>query len=319
MTASTPIYIHLPMLEPYVHHPEEHRLDNREFIVLKDNNALIEALPDIEILVTFRPPPGHWEKAERLRFIQIPAAGVDGVANQLGLSDDVVLCNASGTHEPEMSEFVIAMLHAVTYRVPQMVDQQREHTWRTPLTPGHAIEGGRMCVVGLGTIGTNIARRAAALGMDVVGVRHSGKPVDGVRKVVTPDRRLEVIEGATALVVVTPLTEATRGMIGTEELAALAPGAVLVDVSRGGVTRVDALTAALESRHLFGAAVDVFATEPLPADSPLWDTRHLLVTPHTAGTSADYQRRTTSIFADNLEAFERGEIPPGRVDRTLGY
>ena len=108
-------------------------------------------------------------------------------------------------------------------------------------------------------------------------------------------------------------------MVGAEELAALAPGAVVVDVSRGGVTQIDALLDALDRRHVFGAAVDVFDTEPLPSDSPIWDTPHLLVTPHTAGTSPHYQRRTSRSFADNLEAFERGEAPPGMVDRSLGY
>lgn len=319
MTSFPRIHVHLPLLEPYVRHPDELRLADREFVILPDDEAMIAALPEIEILVAFRPPPGHWAEAERLRLIQIPAAGVDSVIAEPDLPPEVVVCNASGSHEPEMSEFVIAMLHAVTYQVPRLVDQQREHRWKSPVVPGPPLEGGTMCILGLGTIGTNVARRATALGMDVVGVRHSGRPVEGVRTVVSPDRRLEVIRGATALVIVTPLTEQTRGMVGADELAALAPGAVVVDVSRGGVTQIDALVDALDRRHVFGAAVDVFDTEPLPADSPLWDTPHLLATPHTAGTSANYQRRTSAVFADNLEAFERGETPPGAVDRTLGY
>lgn len=307
------------MLRPFANHPEDQRLGDRELVILETDEEMIAALPEIEVLMAFRPPPGHWAEAKKLKFIQVPGAGVDSLIGQPDLSSDVAVCNASGSHEPEMSEFIIAMLHATTYRVPQLVDQQRAHVWRSQLIPGRAIDGGKLCILGLGTIGANVARRAAALGMDVVGVRHSGKPVDHVRIVVTPDRRLEVLSGATALVIITPLTEETRGLVGAEELEALAAGAVVVDVSRGGVMEIEALVEALESRQVFGAAVDVFETEPLHADSSFWDVPNLLVTPHTAGSSADYTRRISSMFADNLEAFERGDTPPGLVDRNLGY
>ncbi len=319
MTRFERIHVHLAVLEQFANHPVEQRLGDRELVILESDEDLIAALPEIEVLMAFRPPPGNWHKAAKLRLIQVPGAGVDSFIGQPDLHPDVVVCNASGSHEPEMSEFVIAMLHATTYRVLQLVDQQRARHWRSQLIPGRSLDGGTLCILGLGTIGANVARRAAALGMDVVGVRHSGRPVDHVRTVVTPDRRLEVLSGATALVIITPLTEETRGLVGAEELAALAPGAVVVDVSRGGVMELTELVAALGSGQVFGAAVDVFEDEPLPTDSPLWAVPNLLVTPHTAGSSADYTRRISSMFADNLEAFERGDTPPGHVDRTLGY
>lgn len=313
------IHVHLGALMPYARHPDVPDLDDREFVVLEDDEAFIDALPEIEALMAFRPPAGQWHRASSLRFIQVPGAGVDGLTRHTDLGADVVLCNAGGTHEPEMCEFVIGMLLACTYRVPRIVDQQRARSWITPIMPLTALEGATMCVVGLGTIGTGIARRAKALGMRVVGIRHSGAPVDGIDEVVTPDRRHEVLAGAQAAVVVTPLTDETRGLIGAEEIAALAPGAVVVDVSRGGVTDIDAVVDALTAGHLGGAAVDVFETEPLPADSHLWDVPGLLISPHTAAASADYRRRIAKAFADNLLAFEAGESPPGEVDRALGY
>lgn len=313
------IHVHLDLLMPYARHPDVSALDDRTFVVLENDEAFIDALPEIEALVAFRPPRGHWERATSLQFIQVPGAGVDGLTSHADLAGDVVLCNAGGTHEPEMCEFVIGMLLACTYRVPRIVDQQRSHSWITPIMPLRALEGSTMCVVGLGTIGNGIARRARALGMRVVGVRHSGAPVDGVDEVVTPERRHEVLAGAQAVVVVTPLTDETRGLIGADEIAALAPGAVIVDVSRGGVTDIDGVVDALASGHLGAAAVDVFETEPLPADSHLWDVPGLLISPHTAAASADYQRRIAQAFADNLLAFEAGEVPPGAVDRRLGY
>jgi phosphoglycerate dehydrogenase-like enzyme len=312
------IHVHLAALADYARHPEEPRLHDREFVILPDDESFLDALPEIEVLMGFRVPGGHWSRASRLRLIQIPGAGVDSVVGQPDLSPDVVICNASGTHEPEMSEFVIAMLLATTYRVPSIVDQQRARRWR-PVIPGRPLTGGRLCILGLGTIGQAVARRAAGLGMDVVGARNSGRPVDGVTRVVRPEQRLEVLEGATALVILTPLTDETRGLVGAEELAALAPGAVVVDVSRGGVTDLDALVSALDSGRIAAAAVDVFPTEPLPEGDPLWKVPNLLVTPHTAGSSSDYRRRIAACFADNLLAYEGGGTPPGLVDRALGY
>ena len=319
MTRIERIHVHLAVLENFANDPVQQRMGDRELVILEDDDALLAALPEIEALIAFRPPTGHWAEAEKLRFIQVPGAGVDSLVSQPDLHPDVVVCNASGSHEPEMSEFILSMLHATTYRFLQLVDQQRARRWRSQLIPGHALDGGTLCILGLGTIGANVAKRAAALGMRVVGVRHSGRPVDHVDTVVTPDRRLEVLQNATALVIVTPLTEETKGLVGADELAALAPGAVVVDVSRGGVMEIDELVTALDTGHIFGAAVDVFEQEPLPKESPLWDVPNLLVTPHTAGSSAEYTRRISDMFADNLEAFERGEKPPGQVDRALGY
>jgi phosphoglycerate dehydrogenase-like enzyme len=312
------IHVHLSVLADFANDPVEQLLGDREFVVLENDEAFIAALPDMEVVMGFRMPRGHWAAAEHLKFVQVPGAGVDSIVSQPDLTPDAVICNATGAHDPEMSEFIMAMIHATTYRVPQLVDQQRAHRWR-PVTPTHALAGGRLCVLGLGTIGQSVAARAAGIGMEVVGVRNSGRPVEGVAKVVTPPDRLEAIAGATALVVLTPLTDDTRGMVGPAELAALAPGAIVVDVSRGGVMDIDALTDALASGHIAGAAVDVFDVEPLPKDSELWDIPNLLVTPHTAGSSDDYARRISRIFAANLLAFERGETPPGLVDRSLGY
>ena len=256
------IHVHLPVLADFANDPVERLLGDREFVILEDDAAFIAALPDMEVVMGFRMPPGHWGAATRLKFVQVPGAGVDSIVDQPDLTPDAIICNASGAHDPEMSEFIMAMIHATTYRIPQLVDQQRAHRWKT-VTPTNALTGGRLCIVGLGTIGQSVAARAAGIGMEVVGVRNSGRDVDGVTQVATPADRLDVITGATALVVLTPLTDDTRGMIGSAELAALAPGAVVIDVSRGGVMDITALLASLEAGHIAGAAVDVFDAEPL--------------------------------------------------------
>ncbi len=291
---------------------------DREIIKIETEDEFVDALPDIECLLGFRIPRDHWARAKNLRLLQIPGAGVDSVLPADGLPATTQICNASGCHEPEMPEFVIAAINALVYRIPTFVERQQAKTWKIA-RPAGPIEGRTLCVVGLGTIGQSVARRAAALGMRVVGVRNSGEPVEGVDVVVTPDRRLEVLSGAGAVVVLTPLTDSTRCLISGPELSVLAPGAVLVDVSRGGVVDTDALLEALRSGPLESALVDVFETEPLPEDSLLWTTPNLTVTPHTAGWSRDYSNRILDLMMKNMQAIESGERPPSLVDQTKGY
>ncbi len=290
---------------------------DRTLVPLADENELAAALPDIEVLFGFTVPRHDWAVATKLRFIQWMGAGVDKLLPATGLDERVYISNASGTHEPQLPEWVIGALYSMNHRFPQLAAQQREHRWR--IAPSTPLSEKTLCVVGLGTIGQSIAARAANIGMRVVGVRRSGDPVDGVDQVVTPDRRLEVLDGADAVVVITPLTAETKGLVGEAELAALAPRALFVDVSRGGVTDVDALIAALESKNLAAATLDVFETEPLPEDSPLWDVPNLIVTPHTAAWSPSYADRLFEMLHTNLTLLEAGDEPTNLVDRSRGY
>lgn len=287
-------------------------------IELADEAALIAALPDIEFLYGFLLPKGHWSKATKLRMIQSAGAGVDTVLPAPDLSEDVLITNASGAHEPHMPEFVIAQMLGLAYRMPLHAVRQTEHQWRRSF-PLMSLEGRRLCVVGLGTIGQSIARRAKALGMTVTGVRRSGAPVDGIELVSTMADRIEALSGADVVAIVTPLTEETHGFVGAQELAALNKGSIVVDVSRGGVTNMTDLVAALDSGQVAAASVDVFEEEPLPADSTLWDVPNLLVTPHAAGLSSDYLANLVDILVSNVRAVLAGETPPTLVDRNAGY
>ncbi len=290
---------------------------DRTLVPLADEDELAAALPDIQVLFGFTVPRHDWAVATKLRFIQWMGAGVDKLLPATGLDERVYISNASGTHEPQLPEWVIGALYSMNHRFPQLAAQQREHRWR--IAPSTPLSEKTLCVVGLGTIGQSIAARAANIGMRVVGVRRSGEPVDGVDQVVTPDRRLEVLDGADAVVVITPLTAETKGLVGEAELAALAPRALFVDVSRGGVTDIDALIAALESKNLAAATLDVFETEPLPEDSPLWDVPNLIVTPHTAAWSPSYADRLFEMLHTNLTLLEAGDEPTNLVDRSRGY
>lgn len=293
-------------------------LDQFELVMLEDDAQFIEALPNIEILFGFKMTGEHWASATNLKLIQLPGAGADSLLPAIGLAKHVIVSNASGVHEPHMPEFVMAQVLALAYQIPQIVRRQDQHRWRVSI-PIMSLAGRTMCVVGLGLIGQSIARRAKAFDMRVTGIRRSGEPVDGVDLVATPAERQRALSDADVVVVVTPLTDDTRGLIGADELAALAPGALLVDVSRGGVTDIDAVVDALDSGQLGAACMDVFEAEPLPGDSPLWDVANLSVSPHTAGLSSDYLDRLIDVLIASVAALNMGEIPATAVDHQAGY
>ena len=252
-----------------------------------------------------------------LRFIHVSGAGI----NHLTPWDPekVHVCNSGGVQDEAMAQFAIARLIAINCRFFRYHDQQRAHLWQP-----HDVSrstGGTLTVVGLGRIGRACARVGRALGMTVYGVRARPQPLEGVEEVVGPDRLNDVLALSDYVIVVTPLTDATRGLIGAAALAAARPGVILHNMSRGGVIDEEALIQALRSGHVGGASLDVFSQEPLPHDSPLWDMENVHITPHVGGmqTWEDYIRLSAEVFLDNLDRFVRGEPLANLVDPERGY
>lgn len=309
--------VHLPNFAEMVTGPLGAARPDLELVVHDTPESLIAALPEVDVLYAFRTPRDHWAEATNLRMIQVGAAGVDSVLPAEGLRPETIVCNAPNIHTPQMQEFVLAMLLGLGRDIPAMVRRQDRREWK--LFPPKVLHGARLVVVGAGSIGTDIARLARAIGMRVDGVNRSGRPVEGFDTVVPIDRMDDVLDGADAVVLVVPLTAETRGLFGAAQFARMAPGSLFVDVSRGGVADLSALADALDRRHLRAAAVDVFETEPLPDDDPLWSVPRLLVTPHVAGFTVDFVERATAIMVDNLADLEAGRQPATAVDRSLGY
>jgi phosphoglycerate dehydrogenase-like enzyme len=211
----------------------------------------------------------------------------------------------------------LALAHA--RRLPAALARQAEGRWARDGAVGTVLRGRTLGVVGLGTIGTEVARRAAAFGMRVWGVRRSGAPVAGVDRVVAPDRLDEVLRLADYLALTLPLTPETRGLIGARELALLPRGAFVVNVGRGGLVDETALAEAIAAGRLGGAGLDVFEQEPLPASSPLWRLPGVIITPHVGGSSPGFLDRAVPFFCENLKRYLSGEPLLNRVDVTRGY
>jgi phosphoglycerate dehydrogenase-like enzyme len=292
-------------------------LPDREVVVWARESELRAGIPEVEVLLAFRPPRGIWAEARRLRFIQMMGAGVDALLPAPDLPPGVRIANARGIHGPHMSEFALSLVLALAKRIPLALEQQRARVWKPY---GMAQLSGRtLGILGLGAIGLALGEKARALGLRVIGTRRTPEPVAGVDLVLGPEDTERVLRESDFAVVLLPLTPQTRGAIGARELGWLRPRAFLVDLARGGIVDEAALAEALRAGRLAGAALDVFEQEPLPPESPLWSAPNLLLTPHVAGLSHDYMDRLAEIVVENLARVEQDLPLRNPVDRARGY
>jgi phosphoglycerate dehydrogenase-like enzyme len=230
----------------------------------------------------------------------------------------VAIASASGVHAVPLAEWSLLGLLAFTKNLPRLRrDAAAQHWDHYPVAE---LRGRTLLVVGVGEIGAEIARLASAFGMRVLGVkRRADEPVAHVEAVHPPEAIDDLVEQADATVITLPLTDETRGLISRRTIGRMRDGAIVVNVGRGGVIDEEALVAALESGKLAGAALDVFANEPLPATSPLWGLENVIISPHTAALSWHENERIIELFADNLGRYLRGEELRSRVRTTLFY
>ncbi len=236
-----------------------------------------------------------------LRWVQSVSAGVEQFPIDRLASSGVTLTTARGIHGPQVAEHAFALLLSLTRRVGEAMRAVPARHWRPRM--GYELAGRTLGVLGLGTIGEEIARRGAGWGMRVIGTKRDPASYTGVAELVLgPESTVEVCRRSQAVMVVLPAGAATDGLVGAEALEALGDG-WLVNVGRGSVVDEPALIRALTSGSLRGAGLDVFAEEPLPPSSPLWDLPNVVVTPHMAGLSPHYGPRLAAIFARNLAAF----------------
>ncbi|MFT3851612.1 MAG: D-2-hydroxyacid dehydrogenase [Ilumatobacteraceae bacterium] len=243
-------------------------------------------------------------QAPNVRWFHTFSAGTDHPVFRSFLERGVRLTTSAGSSAVPIAHSVMLHLLSMCRNVRAYDGQQREHRWQ-PL--GNTdIEGRVVGVIGMGSIGTEVARLAGQFGMRVIGTRRSPTG-DEPCEIWAPSRLPELLGIVDDLVLTAPLTDETRGMIGAAELASMRPGAHLVNVGRGELIDEPALVDALTSGHLGAACLDVFVTEPLPAGSPLWDLPNVTITPHAAAETRLTRRRADEAFTDNLGRYVRGE------------
>jgi len=292
-------------------------LDVATVVAGADESALERHLADAEVLLGWRIPVAALARAPRLRWIQLTSAGADQLLDARPDLGDVVLTNARGIHGELMADYAVGVMVMLQFGFPRLLRLQQTRTWRHQYT--EPLAGKCLGVLGVGAIGGEIARRGAAMGMTVLGMRREPRPAEGVARMFGPDGLGELLPQCDFVVVVVPATPGTRRMLGERELRAMRRGACLINVARGSVVDEAALVRALADGWLGGAALDVFETEPLPAESPLWVMDNVIVTAHISGEPDEYPKRVIRVVEENVARWREGRPLLNVVDPRRGY
>ena len=337
--ASIPVLINFTLADPYLEEiravsprvevmrayesvAEETRArGNQESMV--EERALKEMVRRAEVLTSFRFPIEWLDEAPNLKWVQLASAGSDHMQRE-GIFEkrpDLLLTTASGVHETPISEHIAAMILHFSRGLNIAVRNQPMHKWERYRADEAA--GRTVCFVGYGPIARRAAQICKSLGMRVLAVRASiaeQQPgFEAVERFYPPAELNEVLAESDYVVVAAPRTPQTERMISTEQFEAIKEGAVLINISRGALVDEPALVEALRNGRLKGAGLDVFAPEPLPEASPLWDMPNVLITPHVSGSNPHYDRRVTDLFCDNLRRYLQGDPLRNLVIRERGY
>ncbi len=291
-------------------------------VVVTDKKEEIEPLLEqIEVAAGHFPIP--WiARAPHLHWFQQWGAGTDWLMRFPEIArQDFILTNASGVHAIPITEHILAFMLAFARRLPESIRAQEKHQWdREHVRPAFELAGKTMLLVGVGAIGSRTAQSAAALGMHVIGVRSDpSQEVAGVERMLAPDELESVLSEADFVVLTIPLTPATKKMFDASTFEKMKNSAYLINIGRGGTVDEAALIHALQTGQIAGAGLDVFATEPLPEDSPLWDLDNVIITAHYSGETPYYDARALDIFLDNLERYTQGQPLENVVDKERGY
>jgi phosphoglycerate dehydrogenase-like enzyme len=256
--------------------------------------------------------------APGVKWVYATSAGIEDLLPLDWLPPGAVLTNNSGTHYPKTRAFAGMLLQMLQVRMPALVTNQRSHTWDRLFA---SLPNGKVvAILGFGALGTATAEAARDLGLRVRVIRRNPAPDPRADAVFGTDRLAEALTGADFLVIAAPLTAETHGLIDGPALDRLAEGAGVVNIGRGPILDTAALCERLDSGRLSGAVLDVFDQEPLPATSPLWDQKNLILTPHVLLDDPDnYIQRALDIFFAELERYRAGEPFANRIDPETGY
>ena len=289
-------------------------------------DGIEEDLRNAEILFTISLRAEQFAAGQKLRWVHAPTAAVHQFLFPELVNSEVLLTNSREVHGPVVAEHVLALIFALAKKIPQAAIFQQKRVWAQEAIWGEGvhtreISGATLGLIGVGSIGRRVAQMASALGMRVIAVREhveKGSP-EGVGTVYSPAELDELLRQSDYVVLAAPLTGATEGLINADRLAVMKSDACLISVGRGAQVDEGALVEALRAGRISGAALDVFAHEPLPTDSPLWSVQNLLITPHTAGLTEKLWLRHYELFSNNLRHYIAREPLEFVVNKQKGY
>ncbi|MDF5725007.1 MAG: D-2-hydroxyacid dehydrogenase [Rhizonema sp. PD37] len=256
--------------------------------------------------------------APQLRWHHAPNAGVNHILTPIYLERNLILTNGAGVHAIPIAEFVITYMLAYAKKLHQLYTFQAEHSWQRGFQTQDLWDA-TLLIIGAGSIGQEIAARAKPFGMRIYGSRRHPEPLPNFDKVVGANEWRSLLSEAHYVVIATPLTQETKGLIDAEVLHSMRHDAYLINIARGAVVDEPALLEALKENQIAGAALDTLFTEPLPPESPFWSLNNVFVTPHCSGHSPRVKERSLALFLDNLTRYRHNQPLRNVVDKNAGY
>ena len=270
-----------------------------------DEAAADPFIEQAEILLAFGMSEALAQRAARLRWIQSLGTGVDWLLQLPSLGKDVLITSTRGIHGPQMSETALLFMLALCRDFPAIIRNQAKQAWKR--WPAELLWRKTVGILGLGTIGAEIAAKCKAFGMTVLGIDLVAKELETVDCFHPVSDLLRVVREIDFLIIVAPLTSLTRKLVNEKVISAMKPTVFLINLARGEIVDEEALIRALQSGRIAGAALDVFSQEPLPKDHPLWKMKNVIITPHLGGTSTTYVEQALPIITENLRRYSAGQ------------
>lgn len=295
------------------------------FVNTDNLETLVAELTDADALCSMRMTPELFRAAKKLKWIHSVAAGVGGLMIPEVLASDVLITNARGIFSVIMAEHTVGLMLACSRRLFDSYRFQRAHVWsREQLwampPPMGEVQGKTLGIIGLGSIGQEISKRARAFGMRVLGVKKDlASGAEHADRVYSLPQLNEVLQESDFVVLTLPHTPETKRLMSDAPLGAMKPSAYLINVGRGKLVDEEALLRALNEQRLAGAALDVFETEPLPPNSPLWDHPKIFITPHSSACFPEFWQRSRDLIIENIRRFRSGAPLKNSVDKQKGY
>lgn len=291
-------------------------------IVGKDPLIWQSHLKDAEIIAGWKKGFEQYciSPESKLKWVQSWSAGVDSFPLEVFKENDIALTSANGVHTYPISETILSLMLAFTRKIPIYVKNQQKKVWHHQHLKLEMHEK-TIGIIGVGNIGKETAKIAKSFGMTVLGVRHSGKPEEFVDEMYTTDQLNTILPKCDYVVITLPLTKETTRLFGAEQFNKMKPSAFFVNIGRGEIVIEEELIVALKEQKIAGAGLDVFETEPLQSNSPLWEMDNVIITPHTAGATENYNKRVIeNILIPNLKSYLSGKMPAvNLVDHSKGY
>lgn len=296
--------------EEYVDRLRQH-LAGAELVRTQDAAEIARTLARADVAILSGDLDDRFADAPRLRWVHCDHAGLNKSARPWVFERGLLVTSSSGRSAPALAEHAILFMLLFSYCFPDLLAAQRAHQWGIPGQDRlRGLIGRTVGIVGLGNTGRELATRARALGMRVLGYRRRAEDVPGVDRMYAAEHGEsldELLAESEFVVLATPLSDATHHLIGARELGLMQPSAVLVNMARGGVVDEAALIEALRAGRIAGAGLDTFAQEPLPSDSPLWDVPNVLITPHMTPQVPDRTGRSLEMIVENIRRYRAGE------------